>query len=154
MYESQLNYRNSQNKYFLKNTFNNSKVAVMQLFSSLFDLLFPARPLTNQPGNFFYLFFYFGSEFCHTLKWNSHGFTCVPHPDQPGNFQLSVFVLLLCSHSALSNSLQPHGLQLARLPCPTLSPRVCSSSCPLSWYCHPAISSSVAPFSWLQSFPA
>ena len=50
---------------------------------------------------------------------------------------------------------RPHGLQHARLPCPSLSPRVCSDSCPLSQWCHPNISSSVIPFSsCLQSFPA
>ena len=55
----------------------------------------------------------------------------------------------------MSNSLQPHGLQHTRLPCPSLSPRVCSNSCPLSWWCHPTISSSVITFSsHLQSFPA
>ena len=55
----------------------------------------------------------------------------------------------------MSDSLQPHGLQHARLPCSSLFPRVCSDSCPLSWWCHPTISSSVAPFSsYPQSFPA
>ena len=53
------------------------------------------------------------------------------------------------------NTLQPHGLQHARLPCPSLSPRVCSDSRPLSWWCHPTISSSVTPFtSFPQYFPA
>ena len=47
----------------------------------------------------------------------------------------------------MSDSLPPHGLQHARLPCPSPSPRVCSNSCPLSWWCHPTISSSVVPFS-------
>ena len=48
----------------------------------------------------------------------------------------------------------PHGLQHARPPCPS-TPRACSNSCLLSWWCHPAISSSVIPFSsHLQSFPA
>ena len=55
-------------------------------------------------------------------------------------------MLLLFSHSVVSNSLQPHGLQHARLPFPSLSPRVCSNSSPLSWWCHPTISSSVVPF--------
>ena len=54
----------------------------------------------------------------------------------------------------MSNSLQPHGLQHARLPCPLPTPRVYSNSCPSSWWCHPTISSSVIPFSCLQSFPA
>ena len=54
----------------------------------------------------------------------------------------------------MSHSLRPHRLQLARLPCPSLSPRACSNSGPLSWWCHPTISSSVIPFSsCLQSFP-
>ena len=57
------------------------------------------------------------------------------------------------SHSVLSYSLQPHGLQHARLSCPSLSPRVCSNSCPSSRWCHPTISCSVVPFSCLQSFP-
>ena len=55
----------------------------------------------------------------------------------------------------MSDSLWLHGLQHARLPCPSLSPRVCSNSCPLSRWCHPIISSSVVPFSsHLLSFPA
>ena len=58
------------------------------------------------------------------------------------------------SHSVVSNSLQPHGLQQARLPCPSLIPRAYSNSCPLNRWCHPTISSSVIPFSHLQSFPA
>ena len=54
-----------------------------------------------------------------------------------------------------SNYLQPHGLQHARLPCPSPTPRACSNSCPSSQWCHPTISSSVTPFSFcLQSFPA
>ena len=53
------------------------------------------------------------------------------------------------------NSLQPHGLQRAKLPCPSLFPKVCSNSYPLSPWCHPTISFSVFPFfSCLQSFPA
>ena len=47
----------------------------------------------------------------------------------------------------MSNSLRPHGLQHARFPCPSLSLGVCSNSCPLSWWCHPTVSSSDAPFS-------
>ena len=53
---------------------------------------------------------------------------------------------LCCSiHSVVSDSLRPHRLQYTRLPCPSLSLRVCSNSCPLSWWCHPTISSSVTP---------
>ena len=50
--------------------------------------------------------------------------------------------------------LRPHGMQQARPPCPSPTPRVYSNSCPLSQWCHPAISSFVIPFSRLQSFPA
>ena len=55
----------------------------------------------------------------------------------------------------MSDSLRPHGLQHTRLPCPSLPPRVCSNSSPLSRWCHPTISSFVTPFSSCpQSFPA
>ena len=64
--------------------------------------------------------------------------------------------LRCCSVAKLCMTLRdPHGLQHARLPCPSPSPEVCPSSCPLTWWCHSTISSSVAPFSFcLQSFPA
>ena len=52
-------------------------------------------------------------------------------------------IVLLFRCSVVSDSLQPHGLQYARLPCPSASPRVCSNSCPLSRWCHPTISASV-----------
>ena len=58
------------------------------------------------------------------------------------------------SRSVISDSLQPHGLQHVRLPCPSPTPAAYSNSCPLHWWCHPTISSSVIPFSHLQSFPA
>ena len=56
--------------------------------------------------------------------------------------------------SVVLDSLRPYGLQYARLPCPSPTPRAYSNSCPLSWWCHPTISSSLIPFfSCLQSFP-
>ena len=59
------------------------------------------------------------------------------------------------SRSVMSDSFRPHGPQHARPPCPSLTPGVYSNSCPLSWWCHPTISSSVIPFSsCLQSFQA
>ena len=55
----------------------------------------------------------------------------------------------------MSNSLQPHGLQHTKPPCPSPTPRTYSNSCPSSQWCHPTISPSVIPFSsCLQSFPA
>ena len=59
------------------------------------------------------------------------------------------------SHSVMSNSLRPHESQHTRPPCPSPSPGVHLNSHPLSWWCHPAISSSVVPFSSCpQSLPA
>ena len=69
----------------------------------------------------------------------------------PLSWLFTVAVQLL-GHARL---FETHGLQHTRLPCPSPSPEVCSNSCPLSQWCHPAVSSSVIPFSsHLQSFPA
>ena len=68
---------------------------------------------------------------------------------------LTSFLLLLFSHQVMSDSLWPHGLQHTRPPYPSPSLEVCQSSRPLSWWCHPTISTSFALFSsCLQSFPA
>ena len=65
------------------------------------------------------------------------------------------YLFLLLSCSVVSNSLWPHGLQHARPPCPSSTPRACSNLSPFSQWCHPTISSSVIPFSsCIQSFPA
>ena len=59
------------------------------------------------------------------------------------------------SHSVVSDSLRPHEMQHTRLPCPSPIPGAYSNSCPLSRWCHPAILSSIVPFSSSrQSFPA
>ena len=58
------------------------------------------------------------------------------------------------SCSVVSDSLQLYGLQHTRLPYPSPTPGACSNSCPLNLWCYPTISSSVIPFSCLQSFPA
>ena len=71
-----------------------------------------------------------------------HGFLCL------------MFSSLQFHHPVVFNSLQLHGLQHTRPPCPSPTPGVHPNSCPLSRWCHPAISSSVVPFSCLQSFPA
>ena len=68
---------------------------------------------------------------------------------------MQYILLLLFSRQVMSNSFRPHGMQWARLSSPSLSPRICSDSCPLSRWCHSTISSSVVLFSsCLQSFPA
>ena len=71
----------------------------------------------------------------------------------------SAHIEMICesvgSIAQLCLTLCPHGLQHARLTCPSPIPGVCSNSCPLSWWCHPTISSSVIPFSsCLQSLPS
>ena len=65
-----------------------------------------------------------------------------------------VCFFLLSSCWIVSDSLRPYGLQHAKLPCPSPSPGMCPSSCPLNRWCYPTISSSVLHFSYLQSFPA
>ena len=70
-------------------------------------------------------------------------------------FEIFFIIISQFSHSVMFNSLWPHGLQHARLPCPSPTLEACSNSCPSSQWCHPTISSSVIPFSSsLQSSPA
>ena len=65
------------------------------------------------------------------------------------------FISVQSRHSVMSDSLRPHGLQHARLPCPSPTPGAYSDSCPSSRWCHPTISSSAVPFSsCFQSFLA
>ena len=64
------------------------------------------------------------------------------------SLELSPDTKTSCSVAQSCQTLRPHGLQRARLPCPSPSPRVCSDSRPLSWRCHPTILSSVVPFSF------
>ena len=75
---------------------------------------------------------------------------------------MDIYLILISAYHSvwfsclvMSNFLQPHELQHARLPCPSPTPRACSNSCPSNQWCHPTIWSSVIPFSsCLQSFPA
>ena len=105
----------------------------------------------------------------HHIKWHFN----LPFPPPPEKswqyclisssvfFSLFIFMTTCClpsfsqfSPSVMSDSLRPHGMQHARLPCPSPTPRAYSNTCPLSQWCHPTISSSVIPFSsCLQSFP-
>ena len=70
-------------------------------------------------------------------------------------FQLPVtYFSVQFSSLVVPDSLRPHGLQHTRLPCPSPTPRAYSNSCPLSWWCHPTISSSIVPLSsCFQSSP-
>ena len=68
------------------------------------------------------------------------------------NVHISIFSVQF-SHSVVSDSLRPHELQHARPPCPSPTPGVCSNSCPLSWWCHLAILSSLCPLLLLPPIP-
>ena len=82
---------------------------------------------------------------------NKRNFLLYFYLDEEPSYALCV----VAQSSVISNSLGPHGLQHIRLLCPSLSPGVCSNSCPLNQWCHPTVSSSVIPFSsCLQTFPA
>ena len=81
--------------------------------------------------------------------------------EKNGDFRMFIFLIIYYfssvqfSRSAVSDSLWPHELQHTRPPCPSLAPGVHSNSCASSGWCHPAISSSVVPFSSCpQSLPA
>ena len=77
----------------------------------------------------------------------------VSHKNNVGVYE--VFSSVQFSRSVVSDSLQPHESQYTRPPCPSPTPGVYPNSCPSSWWCHPAISSSVVPFSSCpQSLPA
>ena len=91
------------------------------------------------------------SDLVNSMDSIVHG---VAESDMTEWLSLSLFTTQF-SHSVVSDSLRPHGLQHARLPCPSPTPGVYSNSCPSSQWCHPTISSSVSPFfSLLQSSPA
>ena len=83
-----------------------------------------------------------GSDTTEWLNWTELELAYSSHP------------LLLWSHQVMSDSLRPCGWQHTRLPCPSLPPGVYSDSCLLTQWCHPIISSFVAPFFCPQSFPA
>ena len=101
---------------------------------------------------------------CHGIHSRHFTYPLPPNPTTTNRVVITIFVLvhvctclilLLFSWSVISDSLWPHGLQHARLPCPSSSPGTCSNSCPSNQWCHPTILSSVIPFSsCLQSFPA
>ena len=95
------------------------------------------------------------------IKW--YGLNCVPFsPNLLDSYAKALTSNVIVyedktfqfSHSVISDSLQPHGLQHVRPPCPSPTPRVYSDSHLLRWWCHSTISSSVIPFSsCLKSFP-
>ena len=107
------------------------------------------------------------------LPWRENGnslkYSCLECPVDRGVWWATVHRVTKCqtwpsthacilsvqlSHSVMSDSMRPHRLQHTRPPCPSPTPGVYSNSCPLSLWCHTTISSSVVPFSCLQSFPA
>ena len=97
--------------------------------------------------------YYIGQDIRKKQSWDSHDCPGTETPFQCWADKIPCSVQF--SRSVVSDSLWPHGLQHARPPCPSPTPRVYSNSCPLSRWCHSTISSSVVCFSsHLQSFPA
>ena len=93
------------------------------------------------------------------FSYTVHEFFPLLHQDSPIKYfcvkKYANLSSVQFSHSVMSDSLRPQGLQHARPPCPSPTPAVYSNSCPLSRWCHLTISSSVIPFSFCpQSFPA
>ena len=90
----------------------------------------------------------------HKCMWQRMFFTSKSHCMRKFHLYLILQDFLLFRCKIVSDSLQAHGLQNSELLCPSLSPRVCSTSCLLNQWCQPNISSSGTPFfSWPQSFP-
>ena len=89
------------------------------------------------------------------MRWNTVWLTMHVPPRNLSTQTTLVVTLIQFSHSVVSDSLQLHESQHARPPCPSPTPGVYPNSCPLSRWCHTAISSSVVPFSSCpQSLPA
>ena len=89
----------------------------------------------------------FSNESALRIRWPNYwsfSFSISPSDEYSG---LISFQSVQFSHSVMSDSLWPHELQHTRAPCPSLTPGVYPNLCPLSQWCHPAISSSVVPFS-------
>ena len=93
---------------------------------------------------------------CRRIHMEQHLGSGVSHLDLvPAATAATLCHSVQVSHSVMSDSWRPQGLQHARLPWPSPTLGTCSSSCPSSWWCHPTMSSSVVPFSSrLQPFPA
>ena len=120
----------------------------------LFGPLFLPSSLLNDP---FTQVLHLG--FCSSLLQRHHllPWVCLspPRGGLPHLLPLASWVVQFSSVAQSYMTLRLHGLQHARPPCPSLTPKACSNSCPSSWWCHPSILSSVVPFSsCLQSFPA
>ena len=107
------------------------------------------HPLSYKGMAYIYIYIYIYILYIHSTSLYLHTFiyvcTCM----------LSCFSSVQFRHSVVSESLRPHELQHARPPCPSPTPGVHSNSGPSSQWCHPAISSSIVPFSSCpQSLPA
>ena len=117
-----------------------------------------ARPLCPSPTPGVY------SNSCPLSRWRHPTISssvvpfssCLQSFPASGSFQIDTYYIELVnvSCSVMSDSLWPHGLQHARLPCPSPAPRTCSNSCPSSQQSHLTTSSCVVPIFCLQNFPA
>ena len=130
----------------MQNSFNSSSS-----YLSLKDFLkfpFNMRPHINYSHSLFRNGFDLTSP-CWRDKWNKPNFSSLFNSSQsPCTSQILILIHILqiwfgfeFSRSIVSDSLQPHGLEHARPPCPSPTPRIYSNSCPLRWWCHLTISS-------------
>ena len=92
--------------------------------------------------------------YIHAIEYYSHTKRNETWCKPPHGYILKTFRSVQFSRSVMSDSLRPHESEHARPSCPSPTPRVDSNSCALGQWCHPAISSSVVPFSCPQSLPA
>ena len=122
---------------------NSSRLEDLNIFKAA--LLTHCRPVDSNRKHYLQLLLYFKLE-SHSTSFHCYFWIGIyGHGPEVSSVQFS--------RSVMSYSLQPHGLQHARLPCPSPTPRAYLNSCPSSRWYHTTISSSVIPFSHLQSFP-
>ena len=111
--------------------------------------MFVASDCELIPGMALLLCFFFTNKILKKVCWLKKKIMACINPKGhvlgSNKFLHPQFSSVQFSHSVMSDSLLPHGLQHARLPSPSLTPRACSNSCPSSQWCHPNISSSVIP---------
>ena len=126
------------------------------LSSTYQDLLIPhEKCILNSMFHCLSLYDCSSSSYHHLILYSFDEFLSVTRRSHILNYKVQRLYSIQFSCSVMSDSLWPHELQKARPPCPSPTPRVHPNPCPLSWWCHPTISSSVIPFSSCpQSFPA
>ena len=147
---------------FTKLIHKSSPSLLKTLSSSLTKTLYPLNSISPFPYSLtplWFLFYLLSMNLATSYKWNHIIFVllCLAYFTKHNVFKVHPCCSVQFSSSVVSDYLIPHELQHTRPPCPSPTPGVNPNPypCPLSWWCHPTISSSVVPFSSCpQSFPA